>query len=186
MASPFVLGKLADHHGLHIRHLNASDMHVTGIPSGLGEGVPMAGGFKKAMQHVGGETHPLSPRDHVLHSSNAILAPHEKLIHETQRWVAQTFYGTVLKHMHDSPFKASWVDGGRGGQAFQPFLDQQMVDHMSKTSSRKLVNSIVKKIEGKRSYTRTNSGVSTGSALPKPAQTPTPATESYVPTNFRA
>ena len=56
---------------------------------------------------------------------------HERLTRQAQKLVGQTFYGTLLKQMHNSPFKSKLLDGGRGGEAFQPLMDQQLVDRMS-------------------------------------------------------
>ncbi len=72
---------------------------------------------------------------------------HQQLVTQTRKWVAQTFYGTVLKQMRNSPFKDKMFSGGRGGEAFGTMLDQKMAEQMSKSSGSKLVNSIVKKIE---------------------------------------
>jgi Rod binding domain-containing protein len=72
---------------------------------------------------------------------------HAELVRQTQKWVAQTFYGTMLKQMRQSPFKSDLFDGGRGGQVFQEMLDQKLADHMSRNAAPKLVDSIVQKIE---------------------------------------
>ena len=85
---------------------------------------------------------------------------HDMLTHQAQKLVGQTFYGTLMKQMHNSPFKSTIMDGGRGGQAFQPLMDQQLVDRMSgriskgKTADPKslhakkgLVQSIVSRLE---------------------------------------
>jgi Rod binding domain-containing protein len=54
----------------------------------------------------------------------------------------------MLKQMRSSPFKADWLDGGRGGQAFQAQLDQKMAERMSGAGSGdRLVKSIVKRME---------------------------------------
>lgn len=76
--------------------------------------------------------------------------PHDKLVKSTRIWVAQTFYGQMLKQMHESPFKTeSWVTGGRGGEAFQGQLDQKLAERMSSShAGDRLVKSIVKRIEG--------------------------------------
>ena len=47
-------------------------------------------------------------------------AEHDQLTQQAQKWVAQTFFGTLLKQMHDSPFKSELFSGGRGGEAFKP------------------------------------------------------------------
>jgi len=72
---------------------------------------------------------------------------HQALVKQTQKWVAQTFYGTIFKQMRESPFKDKIMSGGRGGEAFGGMLDQQMADRMAKSSGAKLVNAIVDKIE---------------------------------------
>ena len=95
---------------------------------------------------------PLAPSDFVAGAKAKIAGEHEQLTEQAQKWVAQTFYGTLLKQMHESPFKTPWLDGGRGGQAFQPLLDQKLADHMVRSSGKKLVASIVKKIEGHKVY----------------------------------
>ena len=77
---------------------------------------------------------------------------HEQLVKQTQKWVAQTFYGTLLKQVRQSPFRSKLMDGGRGGEAYGSMYDQQMAEHMSRGVGMKLVNSIVRKIEAKQAY----------------------------------
>ena len=73
---------------------------------------------------------------------------HDKLVKQAEVWVAQTFYGTLLKQMHDSPFKSELFSGGRGGEAFGPMYDQHLIERMSHTGgARKLVRSMVRKLE---------------------------------------
>ena len=75
---------------------------------------------------------------------------HRQLTKQAQKLVGQTFYGTLMKQMHNSPFKSTLMNGGRGGEAFQPLMDQRLIDHMSTgSSSKKLVQSIVKHLERK-------------------------------------
>lgn len=74
----------------------------------------------------------------------------EQLTHQAQKLVAQTFYGTLMKQMHDSPFKSQLMDGGRGGQAFQPLMDQHLIDRMARSGGNKagkLIRSVVKRLE---------------------------------------
>jgi Rod binding domain-containing protein len=86
---------------------------------------------------------------------NRLLSPkpagdgdeHQKLTTQTEKWVAQTFYGQLLKQMRESPFHSDMFEGGNGGKTFQTLLDQRMADHMSRHAGAKLVKSIVKKIE---------------------------------------
>ena len=72
---------------------------------------------------------------------------HGQLTQQAQKLVAQTFYGTLMKQMHDSPFKSKLMDGGRGGEAFQPLMDQHLIDRISRSSSKKLVSNLVKRLE---------------------------------------
>jgi hypothetical protein len=73
---------------------------------------------------------------------------HDQLVKTARIWVAQTFFGEMLKQMHNSPFKTDLTDGGRGGQAFQSQLDQRLAERMTHSSAgERLVQSIVKKIE---------------------------------------
>jgi len=87
----------------------------------------------------------------IAHAGSAAAAAfakrHKELVRETQKWVAQTFYGTMLKKMRESPFHSEIFDGGRGGQMFHEMLDQKLADRMSRTAAPKLVDSIVQKIE---------------------------------------
>jgi Rod binding domain-containing protein len=92
---------------------------------------------------------PAAPQLHSAkaHTSAAVSARHAQLVKQTQKWVAQTFYGTMLKQMRKSPFHSELFDGGRGGQVFHEMLDQKIADHMSRNAAPKLVDSIVQKIE---------------------------------------
>src|SRR5256885_11897325 len=74
---------------------------------------------------------------------------HDQLVKQTQKWVAQTFFGTLLKQMEDSPFKSEMFSGGRGGQAFSSLYHQQLAERMSRGAGGKLVNTIVRRIEAK-------------------------------------
>jgi Rod binding domain-containing protein len=77
---------------------------------------------------------------------------HEELVKTTQKWVAQTFYGQLLKQMRNSPFKSQLFDGGRGGQVFNEMFDQRMADHMARGAGSKFVNAIVHKLEAREAY----------------------------------
>jgi Rod binding domain-containing protein len=85
------------------------------------------------------------------------LSAHDKLVKQTQTWVAQSFFGTMLKQMRESPFKSDMLDGGRGGQAFGALYDQHLAERMSRGVGHKLVNSIVRKIEAKNAYEKQKS-----------------------------
>jgi Rod binding domain-containing protein len=78
---------------------------------------------------------------------------HTQLVKTTRVWVAQTFYGEMLKQMRQSPFKSEMFDGGRGGEAFQGQLDEKLAERMSSSASgEKLVQSIVKKLEANKRH----------------------------------
>lgn len=82
------------------------------------------------------------------------VTEHERLVDQAQKWVAQTFYGTVLKQMHDSPFKSDIFSGGRGGQAFSSLYDQHLTERMARASGNKLVDGIVRRVEARAAYAR--------------------------------
>ena len=99
---------------------------------------------------VAAQLQPLSLKPGVGRASPATAdAKHEELTRTTEQWVAQSFFGTLMKQMRDSPFKSDLFEGGRGGQAFQEMHDQRLVEHMSRGAGRKLVASLVRKIESK-------------------------------------
>ena len=77
---------------------------------------------------------------------------HEKLVKQTQTWVAQTFFGTLLKQMRNSPFKSELMEGGKGGETFAALQDQHLAEHMTRGAGAKLVNGIVRRIEAKAAY----------------------------------
>jgi Rod binding domain-containing protein len=79
---------------------------------------------------------------------NLSPANHDKLVKNARIWVAQTFYGEMLKQMRNSPFKSDLFDGGRGGEAFANQLDQKLAERMaSGHAGDRLVQAIVRKIE---------------------------------------
>jgi len=82
------------------------------------------------------------------------LSEHEKILQQAQKWVAQTFYGTLLKQVRQSPFHSEEFEGGRGGEAFAALYDQKLADHMARGTGKKLVNAIARKIEAKKAYAR--------------------------------
>ena len=82
-------------------------------------------------------------------SSLASAANDKQLFQTAQKWIGQTFFGTLLKQMHESPFKSDLWSGGRGGQAFSPLMDQHLAERMARASGRSLAQSIVKHIQRK-------------------------------------
>jgi hypothetical protein len=81
----------------------------------------------------------------------AAQANRAALVKQARVWVSQTFFGTLMKQMHESPFRSELFSGGRGGQAFSSLFNQHLSDRMAGgKSAEKLVNSILKKIERSR------------------------------------
>jgi Rod binding domain-containing protein len=77
---------------------------------------------------------------------------HEQTVEQTRTWVAQTFFGTLLKQMRNSPFKSELFSGGQGGQAFAGLQDQHLAEHMARGAGSKLVNGIVRRLEAQHAY----------------------------------
>ena len=73
---------------------------------------------------------------------------HKQLTDQTAKWVSQVFFGQMLKQMRDSPFKDKLFSGGRGGEAFQQMADQHTADSMARGTGHRLVDNIVRHIEG--------------------------------------
>src|SRR5947208_1646173 len=107
---------------------------------------------------------------------------HDKIQEQARKWVAQTFYGAMLKQMRESPFKSEMFSGGRGGQAFATMLDQHLADHMSRAAGSKLVNAIARKLEARAGYVK-QAGSSRRSVAPA---TPNNMRMPHVATSLRA
>lgn len=130
-------------------------------------------------------THTIAQHAHATASGRSLSRPipnsqDDRLRKQSQKWVAQTFYGTLLKQMRQSPFHSEKFEGGRGGEAFQSLYDQHLADHMARGTGRKLVDAIVKKIEAKKAY---------GNTVGKRHPTQNKASllrSSYATTNLRA
>lgn len=63
--------------------------------------------------------------------------------------IAQTFFGTLMRQVRQSPWKSELFGGGRGGEAYQELLDQKLVEGMARGSGGSLVDAFVKKYAGK-------------------------------------
>src|SRR3954468_3807716 len=92
------------------------------------------------------------PKKNAPADPNDPAAQHEGLVRQARQWVGQTFFGVLMKQMHESPFKSNLFDGGRGGQAFSEMYDQKLIEHMSRGAGNKLVNAIVRKLEAATAY----------------------------------
>lgn len=83
---------------------------------------------------------------------------HEQLTQAARKLVAQTFFGTMLKEMRNSPFKSELFSGGRGGEAFESMHDQYLAERMANGAGRRLAESVVKHLERRQA----KSGPGTG------------------------
>ena len=79
--------------------------------------------------------------------SSAAEKRHQAIVEQTRKWVAQSFYGTLLKQMRKSPFKSDLFEGGQAGEMFEGMFDQEIADRMVRGAPSKLVDAIVRKIE---------------------------------------
>ncbi len=85
---------------------------------------------------------------------------HQKLRRAAEKLVAQTFFGTLLKQMRQSPFHSELFGGGRGGQAYSALYDQVLSDRMAHSgTAQKLVDSIVRRNERANAYARHAKGI---------------------------
>jgi Rod binding domain-containing protein len=108
---------------------------------------------------------------------------HDQLTDKTQKWVAQTFFGTLLKQMGDSPFKSELFSGGKGGETFSSLYHQQLADRMARGAGTKLVHSIVKSIEAKQGKEKESGSSVQGSekkSESRPLNTQDPRTKAYL------
>jgi Rod binding domain-containing protein len=80
------------------------------------------------------------------------LQKHEALEKAAQTFVGVTFFGQMLKQMRESPFKSDLFEGGRGGAAFNQMYDGMLAERMGRGSGHKLVDAMVRRIEGDRKY----------------------------------
>jgi Rod binding domain-containing protein len=97
---------------------------------------------------------------------------HDQLVKQAEKWVAQTFYGTLLKQMREDPFHSDLFDGGNGGKAFEQMLDQRLADHMSRGAGGKLVRAIVHKIESAQAARKYAQASRKQAAVPRSRQHP--------------
>ena len=75
------------------------------------------------------------------------LTPAGELTQKARELVGATFFATLLKQMHDSPFKSELFSGGRGGEAFGGMYDQVLSQRMAQRNADRIVRPIVKKFK---------------------------------------
>lgn len=108
----------------------------------------------KAREEMGNVQHSSSSRTRAWTHGHAKPSRHDALVEQTRKWVAQSFFGPILKQMREDPFHSDLLDGGRGGQAFYALYDQELTNHMVRGAGDKLVNAIVRRIEAKNAYAK--------------------------------
>jgi len=89
-----------------------------------------------------------------IHPGRGPLSQHDKLILQTRKWVAMSFFEPMLQQMRNSPFRSDLLDGGSAGKAFESMYDERLSERMASDASDTLVKSIVRKIEGGKAYAR--------------------------------
>jgi Rod binding domain-containing protein len=96
---------------------------------------------------------PVTPKINI-HPGRGPLSQHDKLIVQTRKWVAMSFFEPMLQQMRNSPFRSDLLDGGSAGKAFESMYDERLSERMASDASDTLVQSIVRKIEGGKAYAR--------------------------------
>ena len=86
------------------------------------------------------------------------LTQHEKLVEQTRKWVAVSFFEPMLKQMRKARFTASSSTAARAGKAFESMYDERLAERMASDATDTLVSSIVSKIEGSKAYARQSAG----------------------------
>jgi Rod binding domain-containing protein len=86
------------------------------------------------------------------------MSRHDKLIQQTRKWVAVSFFQPMLDAMRNDPFNSKLFDGGDAGKAFGTMFDERLSEKMASGASDTLVQSIVRKIEGGKAYARQSAG----------------------------
>lgn len=119
----------------------------------------------------GGTLRPLAAGDlsHASRLVDTVPSQHDRIVAQTEKWVAQTFFGTLLKQMNESPFKSDLFSGGRGGQAFSSLYHQQLTDRIARGAGQQLVKSIVRRIEATAAYQKQQSATDRKTVPPAPA-----------------
>jgi Rod binding domain-containing protein len=121
----------------HLRPLTPTQM-IPGVPAETKPLEPLAPPAAKLL--------PLGTSPFDLGRPRPTKTEQDRVEEQARKWLAQTFYGPMLKQMRESPFKSEVFSGGRGGQAFSSMLDQRLADHMSRATSSKLVKSITRRL----------------------------------------
>jgi Rod binding domain-containing protein len=78
----------------------------------------------------------------VLEPRNHPLSKHEKLVQQTRKWVATSFFEPMLKQMRESPFHSNLFEGGEAGKAFESMYDERLSEKMASDATDTLVQSI--------------------------------------------
>jgi Rod binding domain-containing protein len=112
----------------------------------------------------GREIRPITPQD--LLPSGTKDQQQDQVQSLAEKWVAQTFYGTLLKQMRESPFRSEIFDGGRGGQAFGALFDQHIAERLSHGAGGKLTRALAHRMQAKSAYAKQHPLDRSESAVP--------------------
>ncbi len=96
---------------------------------------------------IGAQSKHVQSADPALAVKSAPPTAHSKLETQVKNWVGQTFFGTLMKQMRDSPFKSDLFSGGRGEQAFGSMYDGQLAQHMAQGLGARIARPMIKKLE---------------------------------------
>lgn len=105
----------------------------------------------------------------------------QELKEHARKLVSQTFFGTMLKQMRNSPFKSELFEGGRGGQVFTSMFDQHLSEQMAGGAGEKLVNALVRRLQRIRTQANGGHELNARTEIPKAAN-PYENVRQHVPT----
>ena len=83
----------------------------------------------------------------IVGQKNAPISDRSTLERTASQVIAQTFYGTLLRQIQNSPFKSELFSGGRGGQAFGAMFYDHLATKMSSSIDPRLARTLVKRYE---------------------------------------
>lgn len=70
----------------------------------------------------------------------------EQLKQVATQWVGQTFAGTLLKQLRESPFATDMFSGGNGGKSFTALLDMELASRSGRGLAADLAESITRRL----------------------------------------
>jgi len=88
-----------------------------------------------------------SDQPHPNPSSNPVRA-------KVQEFVSQTFIGTLLKQVRESPFKSELFSGGSGGEAYRSLYDQHVTSQVAPGIGGKLIDALERQFKSEKTSAR--------------------------------